>query len=73
MASERRRSFVMCLTSDGYAASLIVRRIYERLPDAGVEQRGLVRVIDESGEDYAYPARLFVAVDLPDEAEKAFG
>ena len=50
----------------------MARRVYRVLPDAAAARRGLIRVIDESGEDYLYPARLFVAVELPREAGKAF-
>jgi hypothetical protein len=38
--------------------------------DVDAERRGLLRVVDESGEDYLFPADFFVAVDLPKEVEK---
>ena len=47
------------------------RKLYEQLPDPRAAKDGYVRVIDESGEDYLYPADYFVAVDLPREAERA--
>ena len=56
---------LLCIRNDGYPASLLTRRLYEQLPDADADARGLVRVIDESGADYLYPQRLFVAVNLP--------
>ena len=55
----------MCLSNDGYAASLEVRKIYALLPDAGAEKLGLLRVVDESGEDYLYPKKQFGALHLP--------
>jgi hypothetical protein len=57
--------FLLCLKNDAYPASLEVRKVYQELPDDEAAARGFVRVIDESGEDYLYPAHYFVAVDLP--------
>jgi hypothetical protein len=51
--------------NEGYPASLLVRRLYEERPDAKAEEHGLVRIIDESGEDYLYPRRLFFALEIP--------
>jgi len=64
--------FVLCVSNRGFPASLLVRRIYRTKPDPSAARRGLVRVIDESGEDYLYPKKLFVAVELPKEAGRAF-
>jgi hypothetical protein len=52
--------------------SLMVRRVYRRLRDPLGDETGLVRVVDETGEDYLFPKRLFVEVDLPREASRAF-
>ncbi|MBM4035369.1 MAG: hypothetical protein FJ291_26805 [Planctomycetes bacterium] len=57
--------YVLCLRNDGYEASLVVRRLYRRIADPHAARRGLVRVIDESGEDYLFPAKLFAAIALP--------
>lgn len=57
--------YVVCLSSRGYAASLVVRRLYRVLDDPAAARRGLTRVVDESGEDYLYPKRLFAALELP--------
>ena len=65
-------SFVLCVTSGGYPASLEPRKIYQTLKDAAAEQRGLLRVVDESGEDYLYPSDLFVPIEVPAAAERAF-
>lgn len=69
--SSQKKRFVVCVTNEGYHASLQVRKIYEVVPDRGAGGHGLVRVIDESGEDYLYPEAYFVAIDLPQSAEKA--
>ena len=70
MAS-RARQYVVCVGNRGYRVSLVVRRLYERLPDPEAETHKLVRVIDESGEDYLYPARLFVPIEVPKAVGKA--
>lgn len=64
--------YVVCVSNLGYRASLVVRRIYRVIPDNGAVKRGLIRVIDESGEDYLYPKRHFVAVDLPRTVTRRF-
>jgi hypothetical protein len=56
---------VICLDNSGYQVSLERRKIYVVLPDAEGAKRGLIRVIDESGEDYRYPEGRFVEADLP--------
>ena len=63
--------FVLCIKNRGFRVSLVLRSAYKVLPDAAAEKHGLLRVIDESGEDYLYPQSLFVALDLPQSAQKA--
>ena len=62
------RQFLLCLKNDAYPASLEVRKVYRVLPDPAASAKGFVRVVDESEEDYLYPADHFVAVDLPQAA-----
>lgn len=57
--------FVMCISNKGYPASLEVRKVYQRLVDKQAEARSLVRIIDESGEDYLYPTDFFVPIEMP--------
>src|SRR5262249_54046867 len=64
--------YVVCVANRGYRASLVVRRLYRLISDREAEQRGLVRVIDESGEDYLYPKKMFAVVDLPSALTKKF-
>jgi hypothetical protein len=66
------RRFLICVNNEGFPASLEVRKVYEALPDPVGAARSFVRIIDESGEDYLYPADRFVAVDLPQEAAGVF-
>lgn len=66
MAAKKSPSnFLFCLNNGGYPASLEARKIYRALPDAAARAKGFVRIIDESGEDYLYPANRFVPVQLP--------
>jgi hypothetical protein len=64
--------FVVCIDNEGYPASLELRKIYRVLPDEKAAKHSLMRVVDESGEDYLYPARFFVPIQLPEAAEEAF-
>jgi hypothetical protein len=61
----RGLTFVVCLENASYPASLELHKIYRTLPDDDAAQEGDLRIVDESGEDYLYPAEWFVAVDLP--------
>jgi hypothetical protein len=63
--------WVICIKNDGYAASLEKRKLYAALRDAEADKHGLVRVIDESGEDYLYPKAFFRSVALPQSIKKA--
>jgi hypothetical protein len=63
--------FAVCVDNTDYQGSLIVRKIYEVLPDKEAAKDDLLRVIDESGEDYLYPCRQFIVVELPAEVERA--
>jgi hypothetical protein len=58
--------------NDGYTASLEARKIYATVPDARALAQGLLRVVDESGEDYLYPSDRFEAIELPRRLAKAF-
>jgi hypothetical protein len=63
--------YAVCIRNDDYPASLEVRKLYPLFEDAFAAAHGMVRVVDESGEDYLYPSEFFVAIDLPVEIEKA--
>lgn len=70
--SKKKDSFVLCIKNDSYEASLELRKIYLVVKDAGTRSKGLIRVIDESGEDYLYPVDFFVPIEVPEEAAPAF-
>jgi hypothetical protein len=63
--------FVVCIDNKGYPASLEKRKIYLALLDLAAEKHNLLRVIDESGEDYLYPKTFFRAIALPQAVKKA--
>jgi hypothetical protein len=59
--------WIICVSNLGFEASLETRKLYNQLPDAAAETRGMVRVIDESGEDYLFSATMFspIAISQP--------
>ena len=63
--AKTRRQFAVCVRNEGYEASLELRKIYEVLSDAGAARHRQIRVIDESGEDYLFPASWFTPIALP--------
>jgi len=66
-----KKHFVLCIDNTEYEASLITRKMYEVIPDEQAEKDDLIRVIDESGEDYLYHTSHFVFIQLPAEVERA--
>ena len=63
-------NYVVCIDNGGYLASLEVRKIYRRLPDDDASKVGMIRVIDESEEDYLFPTRYFAPIELTEELEQ---
>ena len=71
MAKSRSKQLVVCINNEGYPASLERRKIYVALRDQACEKHGLLRVIDESGDDYLYPRMFFRSIALPPAIKKA--
>jgi hypothetical protein len=63
--------FVVCLNNENYEASLEVGKLYRLVPDEKAAAHGYLRVIDESGEDYAYAADRFLPLDLSPRNEES--
>ena len=63
--NENKPQFVVCITNNGYEVSLEPRKIYLVVTDSDAEAHQLIRVIDESGDDYLYPANYFIPITLP--------
>lgn len=60
-----KQQFAICIDNTNYEASLIPRKIYEILPDEKAAQDDLIRIVDESGEDYLYHVSRFTLVGFP--------
>jgi hypothetical protein len=71
MAKTPSKQLVVCIDNEDYAASLEKRKIYITLRDASAEKHGLLRIVDESGEDYLYPKASFRSITLPQGVKKA--
>ena len=64
------KPFAVCVANAGNEASLILGKVYRVIPDAQAAKDDLVRIIDESGEDYLFETSQFVLVDFPSEVKK---
>jgi hypothetical protein len=71
MSKTQAKQLVVCVDNEDYPASLEKRKIYVALRDADAEKHGLLRIIDESGEDYLYPKASFRSIALPHAVKKA--
>ena len=69
MAKSQR--LVICLDNSGYEVSLERRKIYVAITDAKAQKFRQIRVVDESGEDYLYPEKMFVEAELPQSVRRA--
>ncbi len=66
--------FLICISNEGNPASLIVGKVYRRLPDPEAERYGMIRIVDEDlsePDGYLFPRSMFVPVELPEEAKRA--
>ncbi len=71
MSNREHPRFVICIRNSGYPASLELRKLYEVVEDPEAEKDDMIRVIDESGEDYLFPTDRFIAAPLPAAVEEA--
>jgi len=67
-----KNKYAFCITNKDYPASLEVRKVYRVLPDPEAESHRMIRVIDESGEDYLFPEQMFAPIRLPKVALDTF-
>jgi len=67
--AKREHRFAICIKSDD-PDLLTPRKIYQVLPDASAQKSDFIRVIDNEGEDYLYPASCFLFVNFTNEVEK---
>jgi len=66
-----RSTFAVCVNNQGYPASLEVGKLYRVIPDDEAEKHGYLRVVDESGEDYAYSSERFFRLEIPTSLKRA--
>jgi hypothetical protein len=64
------RQFALCVKNSGNEASLILGKVYSVVPDARAAKDDLVRIIDESGEDYLFSRSQFAFVEFPQEVRR---
>lgn len=64
-------SIVLCLKNKGYEASLERRKVYRAIPDRAAAADDLLRIVDESGDDYLYPSRFFAPLRLSTAVKRA--
>lgn len=65
--------FVICIKNDCNPASLIVGKVYRKVPDAGAEAHHMLRIIDEDASEpdgYLYPATMFEPIEVPEAARR---
>ncbi len=63
--------FAVCINNEGYEASLELGKLYQVIPDEEADANDLIRVVDESGEDYAFAVTRFHALEVPSIVQKA--
>lgn len=71
ISNESDLRFAICIRNGDYLASLELRKVYPVLPDAEAASHQMLRVIDESGEDYLYPEAFFMLIELPEAVRRA--
>ncbi len=71
MKKNKDLHFAVCINNEGYEASLELGKLYEVIPNIEADANDLIRVIDESGEDYAFAASRFRTVEVPSVGQKS--
>ena len=69
--SSSTQRFVVCINNADYPASLELHKIYRVVPDKDAMANGDIRIVDESGEDYLYPASYFISIQVPHKVEES--
>jgi hypothetical protein len=66
-----KKKFVICVENSNVEASLERWKVYQTLEDQNAKDKNMIRVVDESGEDYLFPAQFFAPIELPETVEQA--
>ena len=72
MSNDKTNKIAICVENGDYEVSLEKRKIYQVLADEKAQKHQMIRVVDESGEDYLYPERYFIVMELPEVANTLF-
>ncbi len=64
--------FVICVNNESYPIDLTIHKVYRVIPDAKADKHGMIRIVDDTDEDYFYPAPMFLPVELSAEIERTF-
>jgi hypothetical protein len=73
MTTNRKKKYAVCVANDGYKASLELGKVYTVLEDADAARHGMLRVVDDDGEDYLYPCDFFSSVQVSARVEATLG
>ncbi|MGD0334249.1 MAG: hypothetical protein ABSA90_13485 [Xanthobacteraceae bacterium] len=71
ISKAQAKQLVVCVKNEGYSASLEKRKLYVALRDQAAEKHGLIRIVDESGDDYLHPKLFFRPIALPQAVKRA--
>jgi hypothetical protein len=71
MKNLKKAQFAVCVDNEGYKASLEVGKLYQVIPYREAKAHGLIRIVDESGGDYAFSASRFHSMNVPPAVQKA--
>lgn len=72
MSRVKKNRYVICINNEGHEVSLEPRKVYQVIPEPESEKHLMIRVVDETDEDYLFPADYFVPIELPEAAQKLF-
>ncbi len=67
-----RFKYFICIKNNDYSSSLEIRKIYRAISDKSAEENNLLRIMDETGEDYLYPKEYFVSIEIPLKVKNTF-
>jgi len=68
---DSNEDFVVCIDNADCPVGLELHKIYRAIPDEAARADGDIRIVDESGEDYLYPAACFVPIRLPASVQRS--
>ena len=64
--------FVICVNNEAFPLDLTIHKVYRVIPDERADKHGMIRLIDDTGEDYFYPTPMFLPVEVSAQVEETF-